>query len=67
MCACMYVYGENLLTFLFSVMILGFRSCCVEVRVAEFVSYVDVMEQHCRCGLVVHTVKSDSAVFWVRV
>jgi hypothetical protein len=69
MCACMYVYSENLLTFLSFVVILGFRSGCVEVRVAEIcsVSYVDVMELHCSCGLVARTVKSESAVFGVRV
>jgi hypothetical protein len=34
----------------------------VEVRVAEIcgVSYVDVVELHCRCGLVARTVKSES-------
>jgi hypothetical protein len=69
MCACMCVYGETLLTFLSSVVILGFRSCCVEVRVAEIcgVSYVDVMQLYCRCGLVARTVKSESAVLGVRV
>jgi hypothetical protein len=55
----------NFVGFLSSVVILGFRSCCVEVRVAEVcsVSYVDVIELHCTCGLVARTVTCVVLVF----